>query len=348
MTTFGDRLFQFGGTPVGGDLLGLHGAGLVRWLDPDNGSDSNSGKTPEKAWATLQKGADSLGYFKTNGDMNGFNDILIRLPGVEEVDTEVRFDGGGSTTAKGSHITVVSSLAGLRTWGDVLHAHTRMSSAGATSAGAGVNTVVVVRRQINFYGMSFAGRGTGSRGDGNGACLTYRVNAGDTGIHQGGNFHTVRGCNFRDDGGNDTTGIYEYGAGASEIVENTFGYNAASRGPVGIVVRGSGSNNPFDINITNNFFNTCPIGIHFLDATLTNGILVRENMFMGNTLAMRFAEGFLQTGRGLIVDNRFDTATGTASWVNDGANTDSVADVGTDTSFEFAGNGYADDSGPGV
>ena len=29
MTTFGDRLFQYGGAPVGGDLLGLHGAEIV-------------------------------------------------------------------------------------------------------------------------------------------------------------------------------------------------------------------------------------------------------------------------------------------------------------------------------
>ena len=354
MTTFGDRLFQFGGTPVGGDLLGLHGRGKIRWLDPDNGSDGNSGKKPDQAWQTLQYAADSLGYYKANADMNGYHDIIIRMPGVEEVDLPIRFDGGGVATDPGDSISTVSSLSGLRIWGDVLHAHTRMSSAGATAVGAGVSTIYVVRRQINFYGMSFAGRGTGARASGDGACIAYRVSSDatlDLGKHAsgGGNFASVRGCNFRDDGSNDTTGIYSYGAGGLEISDCTFGYYNDSRGPEGIMIRGSATNNPFDIHIHNCKFHTCPVGIRFGAVTMTGGLVVSENYFFGCTKAFIFDSGHNNAKAGFIVNNRFSTATGSGSWTNNaGATGSTPAQVQADTNIEFAGNGYTDDAGPGV
>ena len=346
-TTFGGRLFQFGGTPVGGDLLGLHGKGKIRFIDPDNGDNGQSGKTPERAWETLQYAADQLGYYKANGDMDGYHDIIIRLPGVEEVDVPIRFDGGGVATDPGAYISTVSSLSGLKIWGNVLHAHTRMSDDSVTAA---TSTVIIVRRGINFYGMSFAGRGTGSRDDGLGACLSYLVDSNVAtgtylGHHQGGNFHTIHGCNFRDDGSNDTTGIYEFGAGACEIVECTFGYYAAARGPVGIVVRGSLTNNPFDINIRNNVFTHCPLGIDWRNATIPGGILVTDNMFTGNTLANRFTS-FSCTGRGLYANNRYDVAEDSAAAHTNTGSTNDTAAVTTSTNVEFSGNWYTDDLKP--
>jgi hypothetical protein len=239
-------------------------------------------------FATMQYAADQLGYYKANADMNGYHDILIRLPGVEEVTSSIRFDGGGSATGAGDSISVVSSLSGLRIWGDVLHAHTRQASA---MAAATANTIVVVRRQINFYGLSFGGRGTGQQGDGTGACITYRVSNDatlDLGKHAlgGGNFHTVRGCNFRDDGSNNTVGIYEYGAGGSEIVECTFGYHSAARGPTGIMIRGSATNNVFDVDIVNCLFRQCPVGI-VLGAGTHSNISIRDNVFQSNTIGIQ-------------------------------------------------------------
>ncbi len=344
MTTVGDRLYQYGGAPVGGDLLSLHGKGKVRWLDPDSGSDEANGKKPERAWKTLQYAADSLGYYKTNADMQGFNDIIIRLPGVEEVDLPIRFDGGGVTTDPGDAITVVSSLSGLRTWGDVLHAHTRMSSAGATAVGAGVSTVYVVRRQINFYGLSFAGRGTGERASGDGACISYRVSSDSTGLDLGkhplggGNFHTVRGCNFRDDGGNDTVGIYEFGAGAAEISECTFGYSAAARGPTGIMIRGSATNNPFDIDIVNCLFRQCPVGI-VIGAGSFQNISIRDNVFQSNTIGLQADSG--TAGTGIIDGSRFDVADGASAHDNNaGASGDTEANWNTDNDVSFTENTY--------
>lgn len=346
MSTFGDRLFQFGGAPVGGDLLGLLGKGKVRYLDPVGGSDGYDGKSPERAWGTMQYAADQLGYeiASQNGDSSGFQDVIIRMPGVEEVDTEIRFDGG--TKAKGSSIAVVAATCGQRAFGDVLGCHTRMSSAGATSAGAGVNTIVVVWRAVSFYGLSIAGRGTGSRSTGDGACITYRTETGDTGKQTagGGQFSMVRNCNFRDDGGNDTVGIYYYGSGGHLAYQNQFGYYNDTRGPVGIMIRGSGTNNPFDIRIRENLFHTCPIGIQFGAATMTGGLIVDGNFFMACSDAMQFDSGHTNTQSGLIANNRFTTATGSGSWLNNGGSGQSQANVTTDTSLEFSGNKYTADA----
>ena len=337
MTTFGDRLFQYGGAPVGGDLLGLHGLGRIRWLDPINGSDGNSGAKPERAWKTMQFAADNLGYYKAYGDMNGYHDIVIRLPGVEEVADEIRFDGNaGASTDPGAGISLVSSLSGLKIWGDVLTAHTRRDNSAVTAAS---NTVVVVRRMINFYGMSFAGRGTGEQALGNGACLTYRVNSGDTGIGPGGgNFHFVRGCNFRDDGGNNTVGIYEYGAGASQIIDCTFGYNAAARGPTGIMIRGSFSNNNFDVHVHNCIFRQCPVGV-VLGAGTHQNLLFTDNKFQSCTLGFQADSGC--SGTGMIDGTSFDVADGASAHDNNaGASGDTEANWNTDLDISFTEKTY--------
>ena len=55
MTTFGDQVFQFGGIPVvGSGMLPIMGSsGRVFFVDPANGSDSNSGLTPKSALDTV-------------------------------------------------------------------------------------------------------------------------------------------------------------------------------------------------------------------------------------------------------------------------------------------------------
>jgi hypothetical protein len=218
--------------------------------------------------------------------MNGYNDIIIRLPGVEEVTSSVRFDGGGSATGEGDQA--------------------------ASMAAAGANTVVVVRRQINFYGLSFAGRGTGEQADGTGACIAYRVSNDatlDLGKHAlgGGNFHTVRGCNFRDDGGNNTVGIYEFGAGGAEISECTFGYHSAARGPTGIMIRGSATNNNFDIHVNRCLFRQCPVGIVLAAGTHSN-LAFTDNVFQSCTIGFQADSGC--SGTGIIAGSRFDVADG--------------------------------------
>lgn len=346
MTKFGDRLYQLGGTPVGGDLIGLLGTGRVRYLDPNRGDDGASGKTPERAWKTLQYSVDNLGYRRANGDADGRQDILIRMPGVEEVTAEIAIDGGygKAGTDFGANIAIVAATAGQRVFGDVLGCHTRAGSGYTTG-----NLIGVYYRAISFYGLSFGNRGTGSQSDGSDACIAYRTDSSDAGKQTagGGQFGMVRNCNFRDDGGLNTNGIYYFGSGGHLAYQNTFGYYDATRGPIGIMVRGSSTNNPFDIAIRDNIFSHCPIGIQWGAATIPGGILCADNYFTGNTVAIQFDNGFTCTGRGLEVNNRFDTAEdATATHTNGTGSGDDTAQITTDTNVEFSGNWFTNDVKP--
>lgn len=344
MTTFGDRLYQFGGSPVGSDLLGLLGKGKVKFVDPIAGSDGASGASPERAFKTLQYAADVSGYevASQNGDSSGFQDVIVRMPGVEEVTANIDFDGGAK--AAGSSIAVVASTCGQRVFGDVLGAHTRMAS----SAQAATNNLVeVMWRAVSFYGLSFGNQGTGKRTDGTGACIAYRNDSADAKIQTagGGQFAMVRGCNFRDDGSNDTTGVSIYGGGGILLYQNTFGYYSLARGmDPGITIRGSGTNNPFDIAIRENVFSHNVLGIWFAAATIPGGLVVDGNLFTGNTVAVQFDAAFNQTGRGIFSNNRLDLAEDAAAgWLSDSGANDS-ATISTNHNMEFVANWYTDDA----
>ena len=54
MTTFADGLFQYGGQAVTPGVP-VPFTGTHYWVDPVNGSDGNSGKTPDRAFSTLYK-----------------------------------------------------------------------------------------------------------------------------------------------------------------------------------------------------------------------------------------------------------------------------------------------------
>ena len=65
MTTFGDRLYQLGGMPVGIGTEGYGGMGgalpqETRFVDSNNGSDGNDGMTMNTAYATIQQAVDVL------------------------------------------------------------------------------------------------------------------------------------------------------------------------------------------------------------------------------------------------------------------------------------------------
>jgi hypothetical protein len=77
MTTFGDQVFQYGGSPVGFNLPFLP-TGSVFFVDPANGSDGNSGKKPSQAFSTIYKA-----YAMCTA---GKNDVVVLI-------------GDGSTTA---------------------------------------------------------------------------------------------------------------------------------------------------------------------------------------------------------------------------------------------------------
>lgn len=89
MTTVSDALRQFGGVPVGLDLLGLAG-GDVYFLDPTNGNDSHDGKTPETAFATLP-----IAYAALTANQH---DILVYIAGTGSISLSAAFTWAKSYT----------------------------------------------------------------------------------------------------------------------------------------------------------------------------------------------------------------------------------------------------------
>jgi len=71
MTTFADGLYQFGGMPVGQAGVPAPFTGNWWFVDPVNGADGNSGKTPERAFSTL--------YQAHAKAASGNNDVVVLI-----------------------------------------------------------------------------------------------------------------------------------------------------------------------------------------------------------------------------------------------------------------------------
>jgi hypothetical protein len=67
MSTFPDGLYQFGGSPVGPAASVIAAGGKWLWVDPVNGSDSNDGKSPKTAMASVITAEDHLTANKNQG-----------------------------------------------------------------------------------------------------------------------------------------------------------------------------------------------------------------------------------------------------------------------------------------
>ena len=104
MTTFSDGLFQFGGTPVPSAPLSFTGKSF--WVDVVNGSDSNVGTSPSKAFSTL--------YAAHAAATAGNNDVVYLI---------------GNGAASGS---ARLSLANAQVWDSTVTAGTLVWSKNAT------------------------------------------------------------------------------------------------------------------------------------------------------------------------------------------------------------------------
>ena len=85
MSTVGDMLYQMGGVPVSGELT----TGNVFFVDSGSGSNSNTGKKPSTALATLDYAIGKC--TATNGD------IIYVMPGHAETTTAIAVDVAGIT-----------------------------------------------------------------------------------------------------------------------------------------------------------------------------------------------------------------------------------------------------------
>lgn len=89
MTTFNDEVLHLGGVPVSPLLLGMN-AGNAYFLDPANGSDSNDGRSPDNAFASLE-----TAYAALTANQN---DILYYIAGATSLSLTAAFEWAKSYT----------------------------------------------------------------------------------------------------------------------------------------------------------------------------------------------------------------------------------------------------------
>jgi hypothetical protein len=256
-------------------------------------------------------------------------DVIIRMPGTEEISTAV--------TTTTPNVMYVASTCGQQLFGD------RLANYNVAASGMTTSILNIYHRNWSVYGLSWGGRGTADADDSTSGTIRLAADSAITGMQSGGGgqFNTFAYNSFRDAGGADGAGIFIYGGGPTTIYKNRFGYGPASLGPVGISIRGSSTNNPTDIYIIENWFVACPSGITMKNATIQS-IVIDGNKFAGCTDGIIFDTGLTATV-GLLVNNRFSGTLGAEAWLNNGGSGQSIANIVSDTGFEFTGNTYGDD-----
>lgn len=108
MTTFGDGVYQYGGQPVGSGGRFDSPWATHYFVDYDNGSDSNSGKTPTKAFQTIQAAVTAA----TGGDVIYIRPRAYQLGQgfrryLEDVTVTLGGSGGSGAVATNANISII-------------------------------------------------------------------------------------------------------------------------------------------------------------------------------------------------------------------------------------------------
>jgi hypothetical protein len=252
MTTFGDRVYELGGVPVGGS--GVTGDGQVFYVDPTSGNDSNPGTQPSKAKATLQAAIDLC--------VDDRGDKIVRLPGSEVTSAVITVNKAGITIQAASYGIAPMQPEKFSTY------------PGATYTSG---PTVLVQKPCAIIGLEIVGRNTTSAYTDtmttSGAAVAL---VGEGGSYNGG-FCYIKNCRFVDWWGNDY-GI-EFGAGAYNIVESCVfeGYAA------GVYMRSTSSNNPQSNIVRGCHFDTNVNGIEHRSGSAPHDFLYQENTFVATS-----------------------------------------------------------------
>ncbi len=305
MTTFGDRVFQNGGTPVGGDLLGLVGDGKVFYVDVTSGASGATGLTPSKALSTTQAAVDKC--------LTQRGDVIIQMPraAAETLDTTVTLAVGG--------LTMIAATYGQG------YSPTRFQYIASTTLGTS-GSIFTVTRPMAIIGLEFATRTTSARG---GAIYFQGDDVAVTGDDS-----TVRNCNFN--GAFSGRGIHCESSEGMNIEGNYFDgqgnvtEHVLWRGNAGIVV-------PKKNVIRGNYFFNATDGLHLWGG---NDFLIHDNYFIDVTNPLNLRDATSATN-GLVANNRFD---GLVPGLSISGGTDTMVGMESDTGFRFAGNAYRDEN----
>ena len=305
MTTFGDRVFQNGGTPVGGDLLGLVGDGKVFYVDVTSGASGATGLSPSKALNTTSAAVDKC--------LTQRGDVIIHLPraAAETLDVTQALDVGG--------LTMIAATYGQG------YSPTRFQYIASTTLGVS-GSIFTVTRPCAIIGLEFATRSTS---DFHGAILMSGDDVAVTGDDT-----TIRGCNFN--GAFSGNAIHCDSSEGMNIEGNYFDGQGNSpnaitwRGSVGIVV-------PKKNLIRGNFFFNTTDGLHLWGG---NDFLIYDNYFVDVTNPLNLTNA-TSAINGLFANNRLD---GLVPGLSISGGTDTMVGMESDTGFRFAGNAYRDEN----
>jgi len=248
------------------DLVGS-GLGKVFFLDPVNGSDDSVYPYhPSKALATLAEAVDRC--------TDGAGDIIIRMPGTEQVTEAVTIDKSG--------ITIMASTYGMN--------YSQPEKFVTYTAAAYTDgPVLEIEAPCALIGLEWETRNTAGQ--------AIEIN-GEGGGFAGG-FVLIKDCRFP---------LWyskyaiEFSAGAFIKVENC-NFDGAFTAAMNMV--GSVSNNPTDITVEGCYFRGCAAGI--LHGTTVHRFLYKGNIFADCTAAITFST-HAATGNGLVCSNILDAA----------------------------------------
>jgi len=246
------------------------GDGKIFYVDPGNGSDNNSGEEAEDAFATLQAGIDAT--------TSGRGDLILRLPGGEEVTETVAFNKSG--------IYVKAVTYGVNPYasGELFSTY---SAAAFTDGPAATITA-----RCTIDGLGFASRDTGATFYSGAAMLIGGDGlAGQFGAH-------IVNCRFPKWGLDNRIGIAVEGT-SDVIIENCDFEGVGANFDSGIYVQGATAN----ITIRGNHFRDCTQGIQFgafagggPDCIIQGNVAVHGSLLAAASAAV-----------GVVVDNYIPT-----------------------------------------
>jgi hypothetical protein len=255
----------------------LMGDGKVFYVDPGNGNDSNEGDTPERAFASTQQAIDQC--------VAGRGDLILRLPGGEEVTSTVNFNKNGI------YVKVVTYGANSQAMGELASIYAAASFTDGP--------VATITARCTIEGMGFVSRDADSDFY-NGAAMLIGGQADATpfGVH-------ILRCRFPKWNLDNSLGIAIEGSSDTVIEECAF-EGVGSDFDAGIYVQGATQN----LTIIGNRFRDCTYAVEFGD--FAGG---GPHCMIGSNIcedAKLLSAGSAATG--IVFDNWLETATDSGSY----------------------------------
>jgi len=294
-----------------GRLSGIGGVmGKHFYVDPTNGSDGNSGKTPQKAKATLAAALALCVAYR--------GDVIHRMKGTETVTSAVSIDCHGVTIIADQIFNPMGNGEAFTTYGS------------HTDGPAAILKAPAILVGIGFVGSQAAGP-------------SLLIDCEEAGGYEGG-FNWIFQCRFSQWGIAKAYAIKAIGGAVNLIEACTFDGLFAGFTTAAISLHNdTGGLAPYDTWLKDNIFTAIGSGkycIEFATGSVPNGVLISGNKNTRNVLEAasqqaKFLNTNAVTGSGHIFDNYPGFATDTASYDR------TVAQMQTQ-GFLFSNNHYSE------